>query len=72
MHSEDNSPAWFKSSRSESFDCVEIQMHSAEVLVRDSKQPAGHVLKFTHSEWRAFVDGVRLGEFDAPAGLFTS
>jgi len=34
------------------------------VLVRDSKEPDGAVLTFTHSEWRAFVGGATDGEFD--------
>jgi hypothetical protein len=32
--------------------------------VRDSKDPQGPVLLFTPDEWRAFVGGVRNGEFD--------
>jgi hypothetical protein len=32
--------------------------------VRDSKEPTGPILTFAAREWRAFVDGVRAGEFD--------
>ena len=35
-----------------------------QVAVRDSKDPSGPVLVFTPHEWRAFLDGVRDGEFD--------
>ncbi len=34
------------------------------VAVRDSKDRQGPVLTFTPAEWRAFVVGVRSGEFD--------
>jgi hypothetical protein len=34
------------------------------IAVRDSRQPDGPALLFTHAEWDAFVGGVRDGEFD--------
>ena len=34
--------------------------------MRDSKDPAGPVLTFTRAEWRAFLGGMRGGEFDGP------
>jgi hypothetical protein len=34
------------------------------IAVRDSKDPSGPMLLFTPLEWRAFVAGVRDGEFD--------
>ncbi len=34
------------------------------IAVRDSKDPGGPVLDFTPAEWRAFIAGVRDGEFD--------
>jgi hypothetical protein len=45
-------------------DCVEVRIGVDEVHVRDSKDRYGPVLCFTHSEWRAFLAGVRAGEFD--------
>ena len=45
--------------------CVEIAMPGDRVLVRDSKDPAARaVLEYTQDEWRAFVLGVKAGEFD--------
>lgn len=44
--------------------CVEVATATDGVAVRDSKDPAGPVLRFTVEEWRVFVDGVRAGEFD--------
>lgn len=44
--------------------CVEVRLGADDVQVRDSKDPAGPVLIYTHAEWRAFLAGVRNGEFD--------
>jgi hypothetical protein len=45
--------------------CVEVARNLPGIIaVRDSKDPAGQVLAFTPGEWRAFVAGVRDGEFD--------
>jgi hypothetical protein len=35
-----------------------------EIGVRNSRDRAGAVLKFTPDEWHAFLGGVRNGEFD--------
>lgn len=57
---------WVKSSLSfANGDCVEIaSLPDGRIGVRDSKDAAGPILLFTSSEWRAFVGGVRNGEFD--------
>jgi hypothetical protein len=44
--------------------CVEVGFVTAEVLLRDSKDPDGPVLRFTPDEWKAFVAGVKASEFD--------
>ncbi|MFG1943973.1 DUF397 domain-containing protein [Nonomuraea sp. NPDC048826] len=45
--------------------CVEVATNlPGLVAVRDSKNPHGPALIFTPGEWRAFVGGVRDGEFD--------
>lgn len=52
--------SWFKSSFSQgNGECVEILRTGESIRVRDSKDPSGPVLAFTHGEWRAF-----LAEFD--------
>lgn len=44
--------------------CVEVGLgDTGGRFVRDSKDRAGAVLRFTESEWDAFVKGVRAGEF---------
>jgi len=44
--------------------CVEVGHDGDAVLVRDSKDPDGPVLRFTPAEWTAFLAGARDGEFD--------
>jgi hypothetical protein len=56
---------WIKSTRSgNNGQCTEVMFTGAQVHVRDSKDQAGPVLTFTPAEWRAFLDGVHLGEFE--------
>ncbi|MBO0879070.1 MAG: DUF397 domain-containing protein [Mycobacterium sp.] len=46
--------------------CVEVgfvDSGASQVMVRDSKDRGGSVLRFTQPEWDAFVKGVRAGEF---------
>jgi hypothetical protein len=46
-------------------DCVEVaELPGGGRAVRDSKYPDGPRLEFTPSEWDAFLDRVRGGEFD--------
>jgi Domain of unknown function (DUF397) len=58
--------SWTKSSLSfANGDCVEVaSLPDGQVGVRDSKDAAGPVLRFTAAEWKAFVGGVHNGEFD--------
>ena len=58
--------SWTKSSLSfANGNCVEVaNLPGGHVGVRDSKDGAGLVLRFTPGEWRAFLGGVRNGEFD--------
>ena len=59
---------WRTSTLSSAGNCVETAFLSDRVAVRDSKDRQGPVLLFTHSEWDAFLGGVRLGEFELPSG----
>src|SRR5262245_5334344 len=46
-------------------DCVAVaRLPTGHVLVTDTKDPSGPQLRFDPSEWRAFVAGVRAGDFD--------
>jgi hypothetical protein len=58
---------WFKSSFSgpSGPNCVEVApLVGGGAAVRDSKDPAGALLRFTAAEWRAFLAGVKDGQFD--------
>jgi hypothetical protein len=68
-------PSWRKSSLSYSNGaCVEVaSLPGGQVGVRNSRHPAGLVLRFTPDEWFAFLGGVRNGEFarfnEGPEGV---
>lgn len=64
--SADASP-WIKSSLSHANgNCVEVaDLPGGQVGMRDSKNASGPVLRFPPEEWRAFLHGVRNGEFDS-------
>jgi Domain of unknown function (DUF397) len=61
-----DAPGWRKSSRSGGGNCVEVLITADSIAVRHSRGPSDGQLVFTPNEWRAFVEGVRLGEFDLP------
>ena len=60
-------PHWVKSSLSFSnSNCVEVaDLPGGQIGVRHSKHTEGLVLRFTPGEWKAFLGGVRNGEFDS-------
>ena len=60
-------PQWIKSSLSFSNgNCVEVaDLVDGSIGVRNSRDRAGAVLRFTSDEWHAFIGGVRNGEFDS-------
>ena len=57
---------WHKSGDSAVFSpiCVEVAHKNGIVAVRDSKDTSIAPLRFTRTEWQAFVSGVRNGTFD--------
>jgi hypothetical protein len=57
---------WIKSRQSyANGNCVEVaSLPGGAVGIRDSRKAAGPVLQFTSSEWLAFLEGVRNGEFN--------
>jgi hypothetical protein len=51
--------AWIKSSYSGSeANCVEVTVQD-RIMVRDSKDRTGHVLRFTPTAWRNFAEQVK-------------
>jgi len=58
--------AWIKAQASTyNGQCVEIASTAGKVAMRDSKDPHGPILVYTHAEFKAFLDGARNGEFDS-------
>ena len=61
--------AWHVSTRSSGGggNCVEagpLADGSGRVAVRHSRHPDGPVIIYTRTEWEAFIEGVKDGEFD--------
>lgn len=57
---------WCKSSYSGTeSNCVEVAFVGDRVATRDSKNPTGPALVFTHAEWTAFVAAVRTDHFES-------
>jgi hypothetical protein len=55
---------WRKSSYCDIADCVEVKIDNDSIRIRQSGNTTGPLLSFSVQEWRAFVEGVRAGEFD--------
>jgi hypothetical protein len=57
---------WLKSSLSHANgNCVEIaDLSNGQVGMRDSKDVTGPMLDFPSEEWKAFLGGIRNGEFN--------
>ena len=45
-------------------ECVEIASTVDKIAMRDSKDPDGPILVYTPTEFSAFLEGARNGEFD--------
>jgi Domain of unknown function (DUF397) len=55
---------WLKAQASGAGSCVELASMVGGVAIRDSKDPEGPVLVYTPTEFSAFLNGARNGEFD--------
>lgn len=44
--------------------CVAVKMCRKSVQIRDTKDDKDTTLSFTMSEWKAFIKGVKKGEFN--------
>lgn len=55
---------WRKSSKSAASNCVEVASHDTSILVRDSKDPHGPVMRFEQQDWAAFVGLVKTSTRD--------
>jgi hypothetical protein len=56
---------WRKSSYSKDWNqalCVEVATVPGNQLIRDSKNPQGHILRIPDANWSAFIAGLRNGD----------
>jgi len=58
---------WHVSSTCESGACVMVARQGDSVLIGNTNHPDGTVCRYTEAEWREFLAGVKLGDFDALA-----
>ncbi|MFC4589171.1 DUF397 domain-containing protein [Sphaerisporangium corydalis] len=56
--------AWRVARDCNTSNCVTVAVTDGMVAVRDSKNPDSPVLLYTESEWQAFINGAKNGEFD--------
>lgn len=56
--------SWRRASFCASNECVEVAPHNGMIIVRNSREPRGLVLRYTAEEWQSFMRGVKAGEFD--------
>jgi hypothetical protein len=55
---------WFKSTRCADSACVEVSAAADNrVALRDSKRPEQPFLVFDRADWRAFIKGIKAGDF---------
>jgi hypothetical protein len=56
---QDSPFVWQKSSASGATNCVEVAFVQGWVLIRDSANPEGDMLRFSHAAWNSFLAEVR-------------
>lgn len=44
--------------------CIRVAADDNAILIGDSKDPEGPVLRYSREEWSVFVEGIRQGDFD--------
>jgi Domain of unknown function (DUF397) len=55
---------WRVSRTCESGACVMVARQGDSVLLGNTSQPDGPVYTYTRAEWREFLAGAKLGDFD--------
>lgn len=55
---------WFRSTYCADSSCVEVaKIDDGFVGLRDAKRPEQPYLRFSRTEWTAFVEGIKAGDF---------
>ena len=44
--------------------CIQVATHGEQIVIGDSKNPEGPILTYSRTEWDAFSNGIRQGDFD--------
>jgi hypothetical protein len=55
---------WRVSSKCDSGQCVGVARSGESILISNTSIPRGPVGQFSIGEWRQFIAGVKLGDFD--------
>jgi Domain of unknown function (DUF397) len=58
---------WLVSRTCDSGACIRVARKDEFVIIGNTVNPGGSVSQFTVDEWRHFVAGVKLGDFDGVA-----
>jgi Domain of unknown function (DUF397) len=58
---------WYVSSLCESGQCIKVAKHGEFVVIGNTNKPEGPFEEFTRDEWRQFIAGAKLGDFDGIA-----
>lgn len=56
---------WLVSRTCESGACIGVARRGDYVLIGNSSNPDAAISEFTIDEWRQFIAGVKLGDFDS-------
>jgi predicted secreted Zn-dependent protease len=55
---------WRIARKCDAGNCVRVAPHAGMIVIGDTMSPDGPVLAYSHDKWKAFVEGVRQGNFD--------
>lgn len=58
---------WHISRTCEGGACVKVARRGDTILIGNTNSPEDHLSEFTTDEWRQFLDGAKLGDFDGIA-----
>lgn len=58
---------WYVSRTCDNGQCVKVARAGEFIVIGNTTKPDGLVSEFTVAEWRHFLAGVKLGDFDAIA-----
>lgn len=65
MHNVPTTPVFWRTAKScAAGNCVQVAAHEGGVVIGDSKNPDGPILRYSADEWAAFLTGAKNGDFD--------